>query len=79
MQQGMDEQAAAAVALKRRLSKRPKPVSFRDVSTIAMVAGKEKKIAKVIHNGVVKEWVGIGWVDLDPATAADFLKFPEVL
>lgn len=58
--------------------KLPKPVSFRDVSTIAMVAGKEKTISKIIHCGVIKEWVGIGWIELRRATATDYLKIPQV-
>lgn len=58
--------------------KLPKPVSFHDVSTIAMVVRNEKTISKVIHDGVVKEWVGIGWITLGPAKATDYLKIPQV-
>jgi len=58
--------------------RKPKPVSFRDVSTIAMVAGKEKEIERIIHNGVVKLWVGIGWIEDRIATPYDYQKYPEV-
>lgn len=58
--------------------KRPKPVKYRDVSTIAMVARNEGKIKKIIHEGEVKEWVGIGWVTLRKATDLDYRKIPEV-
>lgn len=58
--------------------KLPKPVSFRDVSTIAMVAGNESKITKIIHDGDIKEWVGIGWVTLGRAEPRDYIKIPQV-
>lgn len=51
-------------------------VSFKDVSTISMVNVGEKKIKKVIHDGVVKEWVGIGWVPTDERPDPD--KIPTV-
>ncbi len=36
------------------------------LTTISMVAGNEKKYKKVIDtDGKVKEWVGIGWVEID--------------
>lgn len=57
---------------------RPTPVSYRDVSTISMVAGKEKTISRVIHDGEVKEWVGIGWISKGKATEADYQTTPEV-
>jgi hypothetical protein len=43
-----------------------------------MTTGGEDRISKVILDGVVKEWVGIGWIDLEPATPEDYLKIPEV-
>lgn len=58
--------------------KLPKPVSFHDVSTIAMVEGKEKTISKIIHDGAIKEWVGIGWITIGHAEPRDYLKIPEV-
>ena len=55
-----------------------KTVSYKDVSKIAMTTGKEKEISKVIHNKTLCEWVGIGWVDLRPATKEDYKKYPTV-
>lgn len=58
--------------------KRQKTVSYRNVSTIAMVAGKEKTISKIIHDGHLMEWVAIGWIDLGKATASDKKNYPTV-
>ena len=41
-----------------------------------MVNGNEKKYKIVIDNGIVKEWVGIGWIEIRKATKAD--KYPIV-
>lgn len=43
-----------------------------------MVAGGEKRISQVILNGKVKEWVGIGWIDMRDATPEDYRKIREV-
>lgn len=56
-----------------------KTVKYNQVSNRAMVAGNEKKIGFIIHNGVVKQWVGIGWVELREATADDKKKYPKVV
>lgn len=53
-------------------------VHARELSSIRMTAGNEKKYIKVIDEGTLKEWVGIGWVDLRPATANDAKQFPTV-
>lgn len=62
-------------------AKRPKPVSYRDVSRIACVcrddSGKNE-LTTIIHDGMVKDDVGIGWVTVRKATAEDYLKYPEV-
>ena len=44
-----------------------------------MVAGNERKYRKVILDGRVKEWVGIGWIDLGVPSDADRLLLPEVV
>lgn len=59
--------------------KLPKPVKRSELSTIKMTTGGEKRISKVILDGNVRQWVGIGWVDEGPATEADKLKYPRVL
>lgn len=67
---------AATAGTKRE--RRPKPLKRSQVTNIAMTTGGEKRISKIILDGVVKEWVGIGWIDLEPATPEDYLKIPEV-
>jgi len=47
-------------------------------STIAMVNGGEKTHPMIVHNGVLKEWVGIGWIKLRDATDSDKLTYPTV-
>jgi len=53
-----------------------------ELSTISMVAGKEKRIKCVLMPPQVlhrHRWVGIGWVDEGPATEADLKKYPTVI
>ena len=54
-------------------------VESRLLATISMVAGNERKSKhrKVIHEGVVKEWVGIGWVKTGEKPNPD--QFPVVV
>lgn len=63
------------------MSKRAKPktVHARELSTLKMVAGNERKFTKVIDGNTVKEWVGIGWVDLRKATPNDAKLYPMVV
>lgn len=63
----------------RKIKRAPKPIKRSELSTIKMVAGGEDRISKVILDGNVRQWVGIGWVDEGPASAADKLKYPRVL
>lgn len=44
-----------------------------------MAAGNERKYNKVILDGNVQEWVGIGWIDLYKATEKDRQKYPTVI
>lgn len=55
-----------------------KYISIEKLSKMSMVAGGEKKVSIVIDNGIVKQWVGIGWIDLRTATAADKKKYHTV-
>ncbi len=59
-----------------------KKVHGNKLSALRMVAGQEKKYSKIIDtDGKLKEWVGIGWVDIkeaDKVTAADRKKYPAV-
>jgi hypothetical protein len=63
----------------RKRKRAPKPIKRSELSNIKMVVGNEDRISKVILDGNVRQWVGIGWVDEGPATAADKLKYPRVL
>lgn len=58
---------------------RPKPVTADQCSKVRMVAGGEERHPIVIDDGVVKEWVAIGWVDNGPATEEDYERYPEVV
>lgn len=50
-----------------------------ELATILRVAGGEKRHPIVILDGVVREWVGFGWITLDPATDEDRMKYPTVV
>ena len=56
-----------------------KTVEASELSKLKMVAGGEKRYRFVIDEGIVKDWVGIGWVDIGPATKKDYKKFPVVV
>jgi hypothetical protein len=53
-------------------------VEATELSNIRMAGANEKKYQAVIDNGILKEWVAIGWVDLRKATDTDHKKFPVV-
>ena len=55
-----------------------KKVPAAELSKFRMAAGNEKKYRMVIDEGTLKEWVGIGWVDIREATETDHQKFPIV-
>lgn len=56
-----------------------KTIKRADLSKLHMVAsGEKKQITKVIDNGVVKEWVGIGWITLDAPTDEERKTLPVV-
>ena len=54
-------------------------VKATELSKLRMVAGNEKIYDAVIDEGVLKEWVGIGWIDIGPATEEDHKKYPTVV
>lgn len=55
-----------------------KTVNVSKLTNRAMIAGGEKSITKVIDEGMLKEWVGIGWITARTATKTDRAKYPEV-
>lgn len=53
-------------------------VAARDLNKVRMIEGNEKLYRIVIDEGVLKEWVGIGWIELREAKASDAEKYPTV-
>jgi len=53
-------------------------VPAKELSNISMVAGNETKYKIVIDNGVLKEWVGFGWLELRKTNSQDLKRFPVV-
>ena len=53
-------------------------VSAKELSIANMVDANEYKYSRVIDNGVVKNWVGIGWIEEGKATEDDRTKYPTV-
>jgi hypothetical protein len=60
------------------MKKRRRYIKAEECRIISMVAGNEKKFDKIIHNGLIKQWVGIGWVTEGPADSTDCDKYPIV-
>ena len=56
-----------------------KKIKLSQLSVIKMVSVNENKYPVVIVDGKVKEWVGIGWIDLREATKEDYEKYPEAI
>lgn len=54
-------------------------VTRKQLSTISMVNGNEHKFSVVIMDGQVKEWVGIGWIDVGPPTEDQKVSLPHVI
>jgi hypothetical protein len=55
-----------------------KTIEPSKLSTMAMVAGGEKRHPKIVHHGHVRHWVGIGWVNEGPAQAPRDNQLPRV-
>lgn len=53
-------------------------VPASELSTIKMSCRTDQTFHIVIDEGTVKQWVGIGWIDLREATKDDYTKYPEV-
>jgi len=54
-------------------------VNAKELSTFAMIAGNEQKYTRVVDNGMVKNWVGFGWVEEGKATQENIEKYPTVV
>lgn len=55
-----------------------KTVKRSDLQAWKMVAGNEDVYNRVVDNGVLKEWVAIGWIDIGTATEEDKATYPTV-
>lgn len=66
-------------AAKRQRTARPNTVHARECSVLAMVAGNEARFTKVVDEGVVKQWVGFGWVSEGPEEYPRDEKLPRVV
>jgi len=53
-------------------------IPVKELSNSAMVAGNESKYQIVVDGGILKEWVGIGWIELREALPDDIGKYPVV-
>jgi len=53
-----------------------KTVSLSELTMRKMAAGNEKLYPKIIHEGVVKEWVGVGWLVGDPPSPQEKKTIP---
>lgn len=53
-------------------------ITRAELTNLRMVAGNEKKYSVVVIDGVVKEWVGIGWIEIRQPTAEDLKTLPVV-
>lgn len=56
-----------------------KTIHVTELSKLRMAAGNEKRIRYIIDDGMLLEWVGIGWVDVRETTEADKKKYPTVV
>jgi hypothetical protein len=53
-------------------------IPAKELTNRAMVKGNEHLYSIVIDNGILKEWVAIGWLEVREATPEDFKKYPVV-
>lgn len=67
-------------ARKKGPAKAPKQkmVDASKLSTRRMTAGGEKKYPVVIDGGILKTWVGFGWVRERKAQKKDYDQYPVV-
>jgi len=58
----------------------PDPVKRSELATWRMVAGNEELYTRVVEaDGRLKEWVGIGWIDIGMATDEHRTLYPMVV
>ncbi len=60
-------------------TQKQKTITRSQLSKIRMASGGENKISRVILDGVVMTWVGIGWIDEGAPTARQRATLPVVV
>ena len=53
-------------------------VKRSELTNMKMVSGNESKYSRIIVDGVVKNWIGFGWIPEGKATKDDYNKYPVV-
>jgi len=61
------------------MKQKQKTVKRSQLTNCAMISGGEKKISRVILDGTVRNWVGIGWVDEGKPTTQQQKELPTVI
>ena len=56
-----------------------KTVKRSELTTLKMVEGNEKKYSTVIIDGILKDWVGFGWVGEGKASIENKRKYPTMV
>lgn len=60
-------------------TKTPDPVKRDELTPMKMVAGNENLYSRVVDDGRLRGWVGIGWVDEGMATDEHRALYPTVV
>jgi hypothetical protein len=56
-----------------------KTVKRSEVTHRAMIDhGNERNVTKIVQNGNLREWVGIGWIHIRKATPEDIKLWPTL-
>jgi len=58
--------------------KKPEPVNARELSNVKMSNGNVELFPRVIDDGMIKDWIGMGWVIDVAAKEEDYYKYPKV-
>ena len=62
---------------------RPQQLAIKDLNSIKMLTNPPQSVIRsgyrVIFRGMVRRYVGIGWVEEGKATENDYNQIPEVL
>lgn len=53
-------------------------VTAKELNNLRMVAGNERKYDRVVIDGKVMSWVGIGWIEEREALPSDYDNLPVV-